>query len=556
MRQLLLSAFACLLPACSFAAKALTEWQTFTQPDGSVLVLTLRGDENGYCYMDQAGHTYMSDSLGMFHIIPQEPESPKAAVRRAGKQLTPQKEWDPDRIYHQMVVLVSFSDFDFKADDPQATYDSIFNERGYNQGEGVGCVADYFRDQSDGRLNLKFDVYGPIKVDAHAKLDNQDEINHGEDVFSEALGRLIKQNPGKDFSPYDWDGDGTVEQIVFVYAGYTGNQTASLGHIWPNTGFVDFTIGDYQVTCFSASGEIWANGRSCGIGTICHEYSHCLGLPDIYPTSKDVSYSSVVDQWDLMDGGNSTNWGWCPPNYSPLEKMLLGWLTPVELTTDTVFIGLKPVAEGGEAILVRHTENEFLLLENRQWQGWDTAAPGQGLLIWHINYDQDAWQDNAVNNTEGTPNCHLIAADNMDYTEWVALYRARGGTNTYQDKTRRLHRCLLSSAPYPWATDSTTFVNRELTDTSVPTAEMYHQNTAGSKLLSKPITDITQHDDGTISFVFQTSYPDNITTPTNTRPVSTGIYQLNGRKIRQAPVVDRLPKGVYITDGKKIALAR
>ena len=148
------------------------------------------------------------------------------------------------------------------------------------------------------------------------------------------------------------------------------------------------------------------------------------------------------------------------------------------------------------------------------------------------------------------PNYHLIAADGMGYSEWVDLYRARGGTNTYQDKSRRLHRCLLSSAPYPWITDSTTFVNRELTDTSVPAAMMYHQNAAGSKLLSKPITDITQYNDGRISFVFHTSNPDGIATPTTTRPMSKDIYTLAGRKVQAAS--RDLPSGIYIIDGKKV----
>ena len=554
MKELLLSLLACLLSTNLFAAKAITEWQTFTQPDGHVLIMTLSGDEGGYCYMDQQGNAYMPDSLGMFRILLPEQRHPKTiTARRAGIQLLPMKEWHPNRIYHQMVVLVSFSDFDFKTEDPQAVYDSIFNERGYNQGDGPGCVADYFRDQSEGRFNLKFDVYGPIKVDAQARDDYLEEgkINNGKNVFVEAMDKLLLQQPDMDFSLYDWNDDGRMEQVVFVYAGYAGNQTASLGHIWPNTGGMDFTTPDgQQETHYSASGELWTNGRSCGIGTICHEYSHCLGLPDIYPTIKSVSYSSVVDQWDLMDGGISTNWGWCPPNYSPMEKMLLGWLEPKELVSDTVVTGMKPLSEGGEAYLIRHTQGEYLLLENRQWQGWDMAAPGQGLLVWHINYDESAWQNNVVNNTEGLPKCHLIAADNMDYSEWVALYRARGGTNTYQDKTRRLHRCILSSAPYPWATDSTDFVNNELTDTSLPATVMYNQNATGSTQLSKPITAITKDDDGAISFVFHASTPDGMIKPSAISHQPSAIYTLAGRKIQTNAQINNLPSGIYIIDGK------
>ena len=52
---------------------------------------------------------------------------------------------------------------------PQATYHEIFNTPGYNQRDGAGCVADYFRDQSDGRFNLQFDVYGPYKTSGSVK---------------------------------------------------------------------------------------------------------------------------------------------------------------------------------------------------------------------------------------------------------------------------------------------------------------------------------------------------------------------------------------------------
>jgi hypothetical protein len=255
-----------------------------------------------------------------------------------------------------------------------------------------------------------------------------------------------------------------------------------------------------------------------------------------------------------MDGGTFTNWGWCPPNYSPFEKMLLGWLEPAELNADTVVTEVMPIAEGGMAYLIKHTEDEFLLLENRQWQGWDTGVPGKGLLVWHINYNQRDWQKNAINNNEGMPNYHLITADGMDYTDWVALYRARGGTNTYQDKTRRLHRCILSTAPYPWATDSTDFVNRELTDSSFPAAVMYNKNAMGSTLLSKPITYITEHDDGTVSFVFHASTPDALEVPSSRTRHPSSIYTLTGRRVNQTQ--DSLPDGIYIIDGKKTSITK
>ena len=165
----------------------------------------------------------------------------------------------------------------------------------------------------------------------------------------EATNLFIEEHPEIDFSQYDWNGNGRVNQVIFIYAGLTGNitSTACYGHIWPNTSsFPTITTPDgKKISNFTASGELWPYNRSFGIGTICHEFSHSLGLPDIYPTSKNGGYS-ICDEWDLMDGGNFTNYGWCPPNYTPLEKMLLGWLTPVELTEPTSITDLKSVSEG------------------------------------------------------------------------------------------------------------------------------------------------------------------------------------------------------------------
>lgn len=461
------------------------------------------------------------------------------------------KDWNALRSYRQMVVLVSFSDCDFKTEDPKATYDAMFNQKGYNQRDGAGCVADYFRDQSNGLFNLEFDVYGPVKVSGKVKSSSSSQ-NFRTSVFVEAMRNLISQQPDIDYSPYDWDGNGYVNQVIFVYAGYAGNQPGFTNYIWPSTGSMSVvtTPDGYQVYSYSSSGELWSNNASCGIGTICHEFSHCLGLPDIYPTTSTTSVVSIVDEWDLMDGGNGSNLGWCPPNYSPLEKMLLGWLTPTELTADTIITGMKPVSDGGEVFLIRHTENEYYLLENRQWQGWDMSVPGHGLLVWHVNYNASKWNSNVVNNTTGKPNYHLVTADNLDYDAWFDIYNKRGGGNPYIDKTRRLHRCLLSSAPYPWATDSTDFVNCELTDSSVPASIMYNRNATGSTLLSKPITDITEHEDGTISFVFHASTPDGLITPSAISHQPSTIYTLTGRKI-QPEAINSLPKGIYIINGKK-----
>lgn len=275
---------------------------------------------------------------------------------------------------------------------------------------------------------------------------------------------------------------------------------------------------------------MWANNASCGFGTVCHEFSHSLGLPDIYPTSSDGGIS-VMDEWDLMDGGNFTNYGWCPPNYTPLEKMLLGWLTPVELTNPKTVSNLKTVEDGGEVYMVRNTQNEYYLLENRQWSGWDSCSPGKGLIIYHVNYNASSWSSNFVNTNRNAYRYHIFSADNMDYDAWQQYLIDSGATSQYVSSPR-LHNLHLSGAPYPLVSGNDT-INNALTDTSVPAAFVYNANDGGNLFMSKPITNVVNNEDGTVSFLFMggDTIPNsisNINRAVNSGNVS--YYDLTGRR--------------------------
>lgn len=467
-------------------------------------------------------------------------------------------EWDGWRTYRQLTLLVTFSDCDFSMTTPQAFYDSIFNTQKHNLMDGPGCVADYFRNQSNGLVNLQFDVYGPIRVSSKVKTGNRK--NYGVGTFTTAVKNLINEYPDIDYSLYDWDGDKEIEQIVIVYAGYAGNQAGISGYIWPTTGTISSvtTPSGYAISHYTASGELWTNDTSCGIGTICHEYSHSLGLPDLYPTSTEVSDISIVDEWDLMDGGTATNRGWCPPNYSALERMIMGWHIPKELTTDTVITALKPVAEGGESFLIRHTDDEFYLLENRQQKGWDLGLPGHGLVIYHVNYNEFQWLSNTVNNVQDMPNYHIVAADGMTFTDWYNRIIDSGMGNPYVDRTRRLNSLILSTAPYPWDSPDGNLI-QALTDTSQPAAVMYNENDAGSRLLGKSITDITQHDDGTISFAFHANSQtvvEEVRSLKEDGRSKAEVYDLQGRRLDYGSrfMVHGSNPRITIVNGRKVVV--
>lgn len=460
--------------------------------------------------------------------------------------------WDPERIYRQMVILVEFVDSVFSIEDPKTFYNDILNTSGYNEGYGPGCAADYFRSQSNGMLNLQFDVFGPFKVSQKAQPyehPTESTKNYGRNSLVEATKKMLKENPDLDYSVYDWNGDGNVNQVIFVCASFGGNVGNSnfYGFLWPNTSsFSTITTPDgMKISNYSASAERWPTNtyRSCAIGTICHEFSHNLGLPDIYPTSSSAGYS-VCDEWSLMDGGNFTNYGWCPPNYTALEKMLLGWFTPVELIEDSLTIeGMKPVEEGGDAYLIRHSDNEWLMLENRQLRGWDAGAPGKGLVIYHVDYNASIWTNNTVNNVPAKRRFELVHADNMDYDTWEN-YLDKNNLSAYANK-QKMNRRFLSTSAYPWIVDSLGIANDSLTENSVPAPVMNNPNKAGESLLNKPITNIKMTDEGLISFDFMGGAPvvvDGITTLHPSRfTLHHQLFDLNGRRLASEP-----QKGVYI----------
>lgn len=426
----------------------------------------------------------------------------KRIITRGVRRPLPQirKDWDADKVYKQMVILVSFSDVDFQMENPRAFYNSVFNETGFNMRNGVGCVADYFRDQSGGLFNLKFDVYGPIKIDSKAcpsTNPTSSTRNYGKEQLRAATLKVIENNPNINYKQYDWNGDKQIEQIIYVFAGLSGNQgEGTYGYIWPNTGYFSAvtTPDKLSINSYTASGELWKNDYGYfGIGTICHEFCHSLGLPDIYPTSSDGGFS-VVDEWDLMDGGNFTNYGWCPPDLSPLEKMLLGWLTPVELTEPTTVKDLKPSADGGDVYIIYNTKSDYYLLENRQWKGWSLGLPGKGLVIYHVKYNASKWSSNAVNTVKGDYCYELVHADGLDYDGWDKLLWLHGATSKYATEDR-MNSLYLSTSPFPWSTDSTVTVAKALTDTKTP------------------ISSIKMTDDGNISFAFR-SRIEKCATPT------------------------------------------
>lgn len=385
----------------------------------------------------------------------------------------------------QLVVLVSFPDLTFTDDDPSATlgkFDKIFNAVGYTEEPYRGSVHDYFYDQSNGKFRLSFDLeYVALTTDRtkyrSTSADDENSQYLVQDVTEVLRTRDI------DWSQYDWNGDGYVNQIIIIYPGKGMNDGGDNRSIWPHQWWlsqhlkdrqedvfcdpvtVSYNGVDYKVDCYCALQEL---GGVCNpFGTICHEYTHCFGFPDFYYGS-----TAFAGYWELMDRGNISGSGFCPPNYSAHERWLMGWLTPRELTEATTVTNMLPLGSADvlvdepQAYLVRNDgwTDEYYIIENRQQQGWDSALPGSGIAIFHIDFDSDIW-----------------CGATMEYAN----------TSSYQRYT--IFRANNSSIASGWAYPCTTSgkENNCLTDDSLPAATLNHANSAGTMKMGKSITNMS-----------------------------------------------------------------
>lgn len=391
--------------------------------------------------------------------------------------------------YRQLVILVNYKDLAMKH--TNADFDNQFNQQGYNKNQHIGSVRDYFLDQSYGQLDLNIDVVGPYTVSKDMDYYGQ----NGSDGNDKYAGTLVAEacklayNDGVDFSKYDWDGDGEIEQVIVIYSGYSESSGAEENTIWPHQYYL--SASDYgkslsyngkKIDAYAVFAELYGTSGAMmdGIGTFCHEYSHCLGLPDFYDTSGSTD-NFGMSTWSLLDygcyNGPDGYEGCVPCGYTAYERACQGWLTLTELSDPCNVSNLDAITDSAQAYIVYNeaNENEFYVLDNHQQTSWDKYAYGHGMLVTHVDYDEDVWFDNSVNNTSSHQRCTIVPADNN-------LSATYAGS--------------LAGDPWPGTSSKT-----ELTNTSTPAATLFNANSDGKKYLNKPITNIVEKD-GLISFTF------------------------------------------------------
>ena len=442
-----------------------------------------------------------------------------------------------------LVILAEFTDMKFRSGHGREKYNDILNSPGYTTTEGfIGSVADYFRDQSAGQFELTFDVVGPYTTKYpykhYGENDENDEDVHPEEMIAEMC---IAAANEVNYADYDWDGDGEVDEVFVVYAGKGEADSYNTDIIWPHMWTMEeatgqpLQIGDMTINVYACSNELRNSGLISGIGTFCHEFSHCLGFPDFY----DINYNGQfgMSDFDLMSGGNHGGNGFCPVGYTAYEKMMCGWQEPTVLGSEDVTVGsMKPISEQGETFIIYNEAwpDEYYMIENRQLTGWDAKYPAKGLMITHIDFDKEVWVNNIPNTI---------------YTQEEAIEDGLTCGNDHQRMTffhADGNNRSVSTSLYP-------YLRRDsLTATSKPAATLFHENKEGQLLMPGAILDIHQYSDGTMSFRYEArrTIANGIQTMKSPTLSADAIYSIDGRRI-DVTDVQSLQPGIYIVGGKK-----
>lgn len=489
--------------------------------DGNPIEVRLIGDENSHIYISSDGYPLLRDAADVFHyavkdangeiiasmakaLNPSERDAATVAMlksidresimdimtkareeRRANIRRTAAPRRISDESYLNsfptkgspkcLAILVEFQDVKFTVENPAGVFYDMLNKEGFDMADATGSVADYFKASSNGQFTPQFDVYGPVTLPQNMSYYGE---NYGDsdlrpyEMVPQACGLLDDKI---DFTQYDTDGDGVIDNVYLFYAGYGEADGGPAASVWPHSWNLHDDLGfDYYfdgklLNHYATSNEL-AGGfgtKLAGIGVFCHEFGHVMGLPDLYSTV----YSSVFTpgNWSVMDHGSYNNDCRTPPTHTAYERYCFNWIDPEELTNpkNVTMYPMSQIGNYEDAYIIR-TENpgEYYVLENRQQRGWDEFIPSHGMLVWHIEFVPDIWNLNIVN--VGKQYIDIVEADN--------------DPNSYT----------IEGDPFPGSANVT-----EFTDYTTPSM----RSSLGNPLHA-PITEIKEIN-GVISFMFK-----------------------------------------------------
>lgn len=559
---------------------------TVTQPDGTMLTIQLHGDEhfnwvttaddgtllaikdNAYYVAEVSESGFLSPTSQLAHDLHLRTtdeqavilrQAPRRAIfteqvtahaeqaRRAMEISTSDGYFPHSGTPRVLVILAAYTDKDFTVENPQETFDEYFNgnqDLNYiaNGYVNICSVAKYFDTVSDGKFKPQFDVVGPVTLPNDMKYygyGGGNSNNEKLDSLCKHACESVKENV--DFKDYDNDGDGKAELIYVLHAGYGENTGGPSESMWAKCGILkDITVNGTKITRGGCHSELLSGSYLNGIGPFIHEFSHGMGLPDIYSTTAAAQkyINQNMQSWDVMDYGIYNNLGYAPAAYTAWEQEIFGWITLEELTEATTNISTTPLLANGTAYKIQNPDkqNEFIVLENIQNQSLNSAARGHGLLAYHIDYAYNAvGMSDAPNNIKDHPRVAVIPSGGLQFSTTCV------DKETY---TSALWRYTHRATPFPGEERITTLTD----DQKLPNFCFYESNTTTKKPVGHSLYNIKE-ENGVITFDYDEDSATGIENLTPALPQEDRVwYTTDGRRLSSEPT----QKGIYIYQGKKV----
>ena len=330
-----------------------------------------------------------------------------------------------------LVILAEFQDVRYSISSPKESFSDMLNTPGYSENGATGSAADYFKDNSGGKFSPEFVVVGPVLLPKEMGFYGENKTAtyepNARQMIIDAC-QIAAEQGLVNFKEFDSDNDGIVDNVYVFYAGYDeaaagAPEEAVWAHEGTLKGMAGNVIDGVELNTYACSSELKnSSGKEMvGIGTICHEFGHVLGLPDFYDTDGVVGGESVAlyEHFSIMDGGSYNNEGRTPPYYTVVERAIIGWLEPEELQTEGKYTLGKISENKGYRISAPSTKGEYFLIENRQQEGWDKYLPAHGMIVYHIDRSSkmikgtpiaDLWRTNKLNTFRDHPCCYILGA--------------------------------------------------------------------------------------------------------------------------------------------------
>jgi M6 family metalloprotease-like protein len=328
----------------------------------------------------------------------------------------------------EKVIVILAETTDEKFTPTRASYDNLLF------GDSMGSMSHYFAETTYGFTDMTGIVIGPVRLPNSLYYYDDGSNHHGR--IDEAIADAIDAaDPLVDFSPFDQDGDGFVDNFMVIFAGPDDSTNGDddrdgdpfdAGAIWPHKS----TIPSHSTDDGVSVSRYFTCAETCGLGTYAHEIAHNFGLPDLYDYGSDGTNSAGIGEWGLMGSGGylKTSDGPNPAHLSAWAKQEIGVLNPtlVDPSIDQS-ITLYPASTTAQALKIPITSDEYYLIEFRSKSAsdYDAGLHSTGVLIWHID-EAICASTNRVNDDENRPCVRLIQADgNMDLD--AGRYRGDAG---------------------------------------------------------------------------------------------------------------------------------